>query len=541
MVKSQPLRFVVETIALAIVYVGGARVGLALDPLKGFATLVWPQTGISLAALLLIGYRAWPGVALGAFAVNAWIGAPIPVALGIGAGNTMEALLGAHMIRRWGGYRGSIAGLRPVLGLVLLAALLSAVVSATAGVSSLALGGVVSRREFLDVWRVWWLGDVLGCLVFAPLLLAWAGSRPLQVRPRRLAEAAALAAGLLGVSLFVFFAPPASQAMSFIRASWLVPMLFWAALRFGMRGTTAAIFLVSLMAIWGTALQRGPFVQDTLRGGLLLLQPFLDIAAVNVLVFGALISERSEAIRRREEFLAIVSHDLKNPLNAIQMTTRSLLHQFAGSEVGRRQIAIVDRSVRRMSSLIRDLLDLSAVEGGNLKLRHEEHDAASLMSEAVEMMRPLAAVKSQTLREVPPPEPVPVLCDRERVLQVFSNLVGNAIKFTPGGGSITVSAGSLDHLVRFSVADTGPGIPQEELPHVFERFWKAAGTAREDSHGAGLGLSIARGIVEAHGGTMWAESQVGVGTLFHLTLPVARPRGSFSAARAMTGSWSPGD
>jgi K+-sensing histidine kinase KdpD len=296
-----PLHLVLQSLALAAVYVGAARLGLMLGPVSTFATTIWPPTGIALAALLLGGRRLWPGVALGAFIANRWVGAPVLVALGISAGNTLEALAGAYLIRRVGGFRRSLDELRVVLALIALGAMASTAISATAGVSSLLLGGRISRGDLAETLRVWWLGDASADLLIAPLLLAWRQPRRLVLGARRIVEAAALGVAVIGVSLLVFGRPPPGEASRFIEACMLVPLLMWGALRFGMRGATATVFLASVIAVWGTAAGRGPFVEETLSRSLLYLQAFAVVTATAMLVLGALIAERASALRRAEE------------------------------------------------------------------------------------------------------------------------------------------------------------------------------------------------------------------------------------------------
>src|SRR5918992_5374671 len=160
-------------LGLAAIYVAAAQLGLRLDAVAGFATLVWPATGISLAALVLFGYRLWPGVFLGAFVGNLLAGAPIFVALGIGVGNTLEAIVGTYALRRVRGFRPSLDRVRDVVALIVLAAGLSTMVSATIGVASLYLGGVVPMADAWKAWRAWWLGDLIADLVVAPALLVF--------------------------------------------------------------------------------------------------------------------------------------------------------------------------------------------------------------------------------------------------------------------------------------------------------------------------------------------------------------------------------
>ncbi|HEY6931580.1 MAG TPA: MASE1 domain-containing protein, partial [Thermoanaerobaculia bacterium] len=172
-------------ILLTALYVLLAKLGLQIHAINHFATLVWPPTGLGLVALLVLGIRFWPSIVLGAFLANLWTGAPIAVALGIAAGNALEAVAGAYLLRTIPGFRSSLDRLTDVLGLVGLAAVLSSMIAATIGVSSLVLGGVLSSDRFVPTWRAWWLGDAIGDLVLAPLLLTWGYARkPLPSRAR---------------------------------------------------------------------------------------------------------------------------------------------------------------------------------------------------------------------------------------------------------------------------------------------------------------------------------------------------------------------
>ena len=179
--KSRYVPYLAKVGILAALYVAGGKLALLLAAPQGNVTLMWPPTGIALAALLLYGSRLWPGVAAGAFLVAASTGVPLATAAGIMAGNTLEALAGAYLLRSAVGFRASLDRLRDVLGLMTLAALLSTMVSATIGVASLCLGGVVSCANYGALWWMWWLGDAMGDLIVAPFLLTW-GARPRVVK-----------------------------------------------------------------------------------------------------------------------------------------------------------------------------------------------------------------------------------------------------------------------------------------------------------------------------------------------------------------------
>jgi signal transduction histidine kinase len=231
-------------------------------------------------------------------------------------------------------------------------------------------------------------------------------------------------------------------------------------------------------------------------------------------------SEAEAAVATREELLAIVSHDLRNPLGSIVFSAALLQRTTIDGEAGERvhkSAQTILRCADRMTRLIADLLDLAQIQAGKLAVEQTPQDVEGLIRDCVDMLRPLAATKD--LKGMASAG-LHVRCDRERVLQILSNLVGNAIKFTPEGGSICVEARSVGDEGWFSVRDTGQGIPEDELPHVFDRFWQG----RKKSHaGIGLGLSIVKGLVEAHGGRLWVESKLGAGTTFFFTLPLAQP------------------
>jgi PAS domain S-box-containing protein len=230
--------------------------------------------------------------------------------------------------------------------------------------------------------------------------------------------------------------------------------------------------------------------------------------------------ERAEgAIRTRDEVLAIVSHDLRNPLNTIAMGATAL-RDLPGQDPSR-YVDMIHRATQRMNRLIEDLMDVVRLEGGQrLALAPAVVDLPPLLAELCESFQAQAQPRHQTVTCECDPAVPPIMADRDRLHQVLGNLVGNALKFTPEGGRVTVQAGRVEGEILVSVADTGPGIPPEDLPRIFDPYWQARRTARL---GAGLGLAISRGIVEGHGGRIWVESRPGEGSTFTFALPIAGP------------------
>jgi signal transduction histidine kinase len=224
------------------------------------------------------------------------------------------------------------------------------------------------------------------------------------------------------------------------------------------------------------------------------------------------------AVQTRDEVVSIVSHDLRNPLSTVQMAAAYLLDSLPADSVrasDRKSLEMIKRAAEGMARMIQDLLDIARLESGNLAVERATFPLAPFMDEAATMLRPLAEKQRQRL-DVTVADAVDSVCaDRDRLLQILSNLVGNAVKFTPPGGTITMAAEAQDGGVRFRVSDTGTGIRPEQVPHLFDRFWQAT---RADRRGLGLGLPIVKGLVEAHESRIVVASTVGQGTTFSFTI-----------------------
>ncbi|HEY0243177.1 MAG TPA: ATP-binding protein [Gemmatimonadaceae bacterium] len=251
-----------------------------------------------------------------------------------------------------------------------------------------------------------------------------------------------------------------------------------------------------------------------------ILTQLAQLAAV-ALENARLFREAKDATRARDDLVAIVSHDLRNPVHTIHMAASFLLEVAPANDrrtQARKQLEVIQRSATRANRLIQDLLDVAKIQAGGLAVDPVAVEVQSLVNEVMESATPLAGAKQIRVSGETSSDLPQVASDRERILQVFTNLIGNAIKFTPRGGEIRILASHDSGEVRFTVADSGPGIPAEHLDHVFDRYWQAKSTAKL---GTGLGLSIAKGIVEAHGGRIWVESPPGSGAQFNFTLPLA--------------------
>jgi PAS domain S-box-containing protein len=229
--------------------------------------------------------------------------------------------------------------------------------------------------------------------------------------------------------------------------------------------------------------------------------------------------EAEKATHLRDEVLAILAHDLRNPINTILSAASLLAHTSEDGSI-MKPLVVIERATRGMERLVNDLLDIARIEAGNFVLRTDVTDIAALIREAVELFEPQALAGNTALRVLVDEDLPPIRVDKDRVQQVLANLLSNALKFTHAGTTITARATRYDGGVHVSIKDSGVGIPAEHLEHVFDRFWQADRSSRS---GAGLGLAICKAIVEAHGGRIWAASAVGRGTTIHFEIPETAP------------------
>ena len=642
-------------LAVAILYVGAAKFGLALAIDAPQVTAVWPPTGLALAAVWLFGRRAVVGVLLGAFAANALLGEPLWVAAGIAVGNTLEAVVGSALLRRVG-FDGRLARSRDVLALFGALAI-APVVSATIGVAFLGAGAVQPAGSLAGLWWLWWLGDALGGLVFAPLLLVWASGAELPRRRFAVVEAVLLAGAVLAGNALAFWRPPPAPLSEYI----VFPFLIWGALRFGPVASATVVAVTDAIAVSATHLGLGPFAGSGPEQGLVLLQVFMAVATATGLMLGAvaaeqrrdrqnaLVSERrlllaleaagmgvwdwdiasgqvrwsgeleplhnlprggfagtyeafrglihpddrdrvdqaitrsvetrtpyeaefrilgadgqerwtdargqvvedesgrpvrmvgvgidvtrrklledelrtqaerlSETDRRKDEFLAMLSHELRNPLAPILHAAELLGHGDA--ELVRPAREIIRRQAAHLTRLVDDLLDVSRITRGTVRVERRTVVLEEVLEAAVDTWGHLLAQRKQELTLDLPEEPIRLVGDSMRLAQIVSNLLHNAAKFTPEGGRITITARGENGEVAIRVRDTGMGMASDQLERVFDLFVQGPPPLDRPQGGLGLGLTLARRLAELHGGTIEAKSEgSGLGTEFVVRVPL---------------------
>lgn len=548
-----PLHLSVVLCGLATIYVLAGKFGLRLAVFHPSATPVWPPTGISLAAFLLLGYWVWPAIFLGAFVINVTTAGSIATSLGIATGNTLEGLLGTFLVNRFANGRTVFAQQRDTFTFVLLAVLLSTTVSATFGVTSLSLGGYADWERYRAIWVTWWLGDAVGALIVTPAIVLWVSDHALNWSRSQLLEIGVSIPLLCLVAGIVFQGSQAMTGPNYPLGFLTLSILIWVAVRLGPRETVTAILLCVGIAIWGTLRGSGPFAGGSPNESLLLLQAFMAVIAVTALALAVGVSERRRAEqaldqlnqtlerriqdrtstlqatveqlqefdRLKSAFVGIVSHELRTPLTSIKIFAENLLEGLAGplNEKQNYYLSRIQLNADRLKRMLNELLDMSKIEAGKMELRPAVLSLQELFADLLEGFQPLAQGKS-IMVEVFSMENIPkVRADRDKLYEVLANLLENAIRFTPSGGRVQIGAQVLDdRYIEVRVSDTGCGIPEEHLLKIFDKFYRVQSGAG-NAAGAGLGLAIAKGLIELHGGTIAVESAPGKGSHFSFTLP----------------------
>ena len=340
--------------ALAAIYVAAAKLGFSLAYVHPSATPVWPATGISIAALLLLGSRVWPGIYLGAFVANVWISGAVVPSLGIAIGNTLEAVVAAWLVNRFAGGSHAFERARDIFRFAGLAAGASTLISATIGPTSLCLAGLARWADFGSIWLTWWLGDASGALLVAPLLLVWF-QEPAEARRPRL-DAVLLLAGVLLSGAFVYggLGPAGTRdlPLGFLSLPFLVAIAF----RFGVREAVTANALLATVAIWGTLRGTGPFHRSDPNQSLILMQSFTAVVTLTIAALAAVVAER----RRVTQALALLESAVDNSVEGVAILA-------SGAIPSRPRITFTNEGFRKLTGLSSeealggtlDLLDVS--------------------------------------------------------------------------------------------------------------------------------------------------------------------------------------
>lgn len=556
-------------ILVAFIYFIAARLGLMLELGNTNATPVWPPSGIAFAALLLLGVEAWPGITIGAFIVNVLVfyenkaTGTIPiiaVSFIISIGNTLEAVVGYYLLKQWDATR--IINKAKDFALFFIAALLMCTVSATVGVSTVALSKIIPWYSYGNVWFTWWLGDVSGIIVLTPVLLSWANAeRGTKVSTPKAIQIILLFI-VLGGYLAAVFAGILPIGLNKAKIFFIFFILIWCAFRMNQWQSSLVVLFLSAVTTWYTLHLEGPFIESSQNESLLSLQVFLCIASVTMMFLSTTlqerrlvernlketnvtleekVEERTEAIERQKLelqhaneqltrrtvelenanndarfFAHLISHDLREPLRTITGFLQ-LLHEHNNSKLNKEATEYINYAItgaKRMHALIEDMLIYSGVEHG--KVVYQEVNINEVIAVVKSNLYSCIAKNNATLT-VNGIMPV-VYADFSQMVQLFQNIIDNAIKYQKTSPEISITAEKLNSSWRFSIKDNGIGIPAEHLDRIFIILQRLH--TYDKYEGTGIGLAICKKIVEGHGGKIWAESVQPGGATFYFTLPV---------------------
>ncbi|PYK57962.1 MAG: hypothetical protein DME43_13180 [Verrucomicrobia bacterium] len=520
-------------VGLTLVYFLAGKLGLKLAFLHASASPVWPPAGVALGALLLLGYRTWPAIFVGAFLVNVTTAGNFGTSLAIGTGNTMEALCGAWLVNRFAAGLDVFERSKNVFKFAFVA-VASAVVSPTIGLTSLAVAGFADWARYGAIWMTWWLGDAAGDLIFAPLVILWG------IRPRwRWSGKKDLEVGLLllllmllGEAVFGGWFP--ISAKNYPIAFICGPVVIWLAFRMSQRETATGIFILSAIAIWGTLHNFGPFVMETENQSLLILQTATAVLAITALALAAAMTERrraeealtkekslvESANRTKENFLAMLSHELRTPLTPVVAGLETLSNQRARNEEEKSVLEMIRRNIEVETHLIDDLLDVTRISKGKLDLKFATLDAHKAVLNVVEICRSEAGAKRIRVNVALRAVDHYVRADEVRFQQMIWNLLKNAIKFSREEGEVTISSANESlHQLTITVQDNGVGIASGPIDRIFDPFEQAGGSLQQRFGGLGLGLAISKSVAQAHNATLIAKSEgVDCGSTFSVTM-----------------------
>jgi signal transduction histidine kinase/ActR/RegA family two-component response regulator len=533
---------------LTVVYFIAGKFGLMLASLHASASPVWPAAGIALAALLVLGYRVWPAIFLGAFLVNLTTAGSVATSLAIASGNTLEAVCGAWLVNRLAG--GTTVFDRPQgvfkFG---LAAVVSTVIGPAFGVTSLALAGFADWANYGPIWLTWWLGDTTGDLLIAPLVILWSVKSKRYWNRREAVEVGILLLMLFILSEVVFGGWLPISAGNYPIGFICGPIVIWTAFRFTQRETATGIFILSAIAIWGTLHGFGPFVRGTENQSLLALQSWTAVLTITAMALSAGMAERrraEEALqqqkavvegvnRTKDQFLAMLSHELRTPLTPVISALEGLESEPAQTGEVKNALAMIRRNIELETQLIDDLLDFTRIAKDKLQLRFAPVDAHVAISNVSEICRAEADPKRLRVHLNLRANTHYVAADAAKFQQIIWNLLKNAIKFTAEDGEIAISSSNPSpEVLTISVRDTGIGMEPEVMQRIFDPFEQGNHSLERRFGGLGLGLAISKSLAQAHGGTLTAQSDGrDRGSTFLLSMRTTSPaEGLGSPARA---------
>jgi len=542
--KNKQIRYVLGLILLCAAYYITGKIGLGLEVVNRFAAPVWPPAGIALAAILLYGYRMWPGLLIGAILIYISIGASFFVTLSISVGSTFAALFGAYLLKRYAGFNISLNRVKDILNLVILGAFPGAIIYSTIGIVSLFLDGSLSLAALPETWIALFIGNVLGVLLFTPLILLWFKQQRINLAIKNLLEST-LTAILLAVLTYVIFSSPLVYNVQTSPFKFLlISPLIWIVFRYGQRGGVTAVTLVATVASWCIYVQSFSQPRLYLQNSILLLQLFIVTILVTVMLISAIIKERElaelnrrkllrETIRlnkqskylqdmnkAKDEFISLASHQLRTPATGVKLNLGMLLENYSGklTKKQRERIKSAYLSNERTIQTVDELLSVVQIDMGKIIIKKESADIVLIISNVIEEFASTMIERDQTIEFVHTQDNYITKVDKGKIAIVVENLIDNASKYSGAGKKIEVVLTTVKNKVSITVRDEGVGISKKDIGKLFKKFSRIHNEMSIARGGNGLGLYWVDKIVKLHGGTIRVASRLGHGTTFTVSL-----------------------
>ncbi len=524
-------------VVVATVYFLMAQWSFHHSLVNNFVGVIWPASGWALAMSLLFTPWVCVSIFVGAFANSYVSDVSFVGSFATALPPAIYLTIVSVVLKQSKWFSLSLRNVKGVIFFLAVAGGLGPLMGAFLGVSASTLTGVTESGKYLENLAAWFAGDCLGILIVTPLiLLPFSRQRVFQKSFKN--QKALVSMGVFIVVSWVIFSRILPDALSYYFQIYVIyPFVVWAVFRGRMASAVLANFIVAGGCLLAEYSGRAQFL--FLSGGWAIIQIaiFLSITTVCLLIFASVIEERDRvqkhmmrlfkmtqrAVRARQDILEISSHELKSPLGSIRMATELLATMV---EVGEpkpkilKTIAQTAATTDRLLSLLNTFLDAEGIRAGAISLEIQDHALYPIVKEAIDILRPMADTKKLTLEFHTTPVELIVRCDRERMIQILVNIVGNAVKYATPQKSVYVEAVVDTSFACLRVSNKGPRIPDEFKPYLFNRFLKWS--SKRGTSGTGLGLYIAKTLVASQGGRIWLERSNDQETVFCFTIPLAK-------------------
>ena len=555
-----------KIVLVAVLYYVSARLGYFLAFHDTTALPTWPPSGIAFALIILLGRTTWPGITIGALVANImayWNDGTLPaqsiiaVSSLVAIGNTLEAVIGNFLVKQWIKDDYPFKTARNAFRF-LFVTLLMCLAGSLMGITSLYFNGVIYARDFLQTGLSWWVGNVVGILLFTPFILSCARKYKVTFTTDKTIEIVVFLTGMVGM-FFLLQIKYLNETMERALPFLILPFLMWLAFRFDLIVAITGVLIASLFSIYMTIYNNGPFLLSESYYSMLLLQIFIGVISISTIILSATVKERMIAQRELElfnenleamveertkelhdeinfrkvaeekiqrtnqelskrnteldNFVYSVSHDLRAPIASV-LGLINLAKKDKDAAMKDTYLEMINNSALQQDHFIKEILDQS--RNSRLDVRREEIFFEPLINETFNQLKFATSNDQNVERLISIQQEIPFYCDRWRLKVILNNIISNSIRYRNGKDPVIKVKVNVDtERAKLSIEDNGKGIAKEHLENVYKMFYRAT----DDGAGSGLGLYIVKEAIDKLNGTIKIDSEVGVGTKVNLDIP----------------------